>query len=153
VLDRLTLGPALVLIVLSATTACTRQQNPKACPNTACPDGLTCVRDDGVARCVARDAGRGDMDATDGPSSGTIGVDAPSGGIADSDPGSPDAASTPVMGSMPGPPARALVPGGTRASSRNYFVIKTLSSTPGRSTVSTSPSYRAVGGIAGSSQK
>lgn len=115
-------------VLTAATGACTKQQNPRACPNTPCETGFVCIREGAVARCVAQDGGVRD-----------------DGGNALN-----DAAS---MGSVPGPPARSLVPGGTRAASRSYFVVKTLSATPGRSTVSTSKTYRAVGGVAGSSQK
>ena len=125
------------VLVSAIVGGCTRQPNPRACPNTPCPEGQACMREGAVARCVANDGGAPRVDG------GAVGGD---GGDAASD--------GPIsIGSVPGPPARSLVPGGTRASSRNYTVVKTLSATPGRSTVGTSKSYRAVGGVAGSSHK
>jgi hypothetical protein len=53
---------------------------------------------------------------------------------------------------LPGPPARALLPAGTRAASQRYFVIHSLAP-PGRSAVAKSSSRVQIGGVVGSSRK
>jgi hypothetical protein len=51
------------------------------------------------------------------------------------------------------PSNRAVVPGGSTASSTRYRVIKTSGRSPGASGVMESPRYRYVGGLVGATQR
>jgi hypothetical protein len=153
-----TVGFVAALAALVAAGACKYEAAPlngaqQCAPITSgkrCPDGYYCASDGTCWQSgqAPSDGGVPDVNNnTDAKADGT--TDGATDGKMD---GGPVDAFVPYD-ALPAPSGRAVVPGGSKASSSSYKMIKTLGQSPGGNRVRTSPSYRMVGGLIGATQK
>jgi hypothetical protein len=105
----------------------------------------------GVTAISSKDSG---VSTSSGGGGGHAAGSGGAGGAHLTDAGAPDSATFVPHPFVPGPYNHALVPGGASSSSPLFRLVLTAGQSPGGgNSVKTSPKYRFVGGLIGSTQK